>query len=143
MSVPYEGDSTKKNTHGLTGHNTKGGDGVWGESNPVAGRGVVGISDGGTGVWGDTKSGRAVVGVVRTQGDAVWGETKAGRGVVGACDGDGSGVWGETKSGRAVVGVVHTHGDAVWGETKSGRGVVGVCQGQDPRHLTATAPTEL
>lgn len=131
MSVPYEGDSNVKGTHGLTGHNSKGGDGVWGEAGPVAGRGVVGISDEGTGVWGDTKSGRAVVGVVRTQGDAVWGETKAGRGVVGVSDGDGVGVWGETKSGRGVVGVVETHGDAVWGETKSGRGVVGVCNGQD------------
>jgi hypothetical protein len=120
MSTPYEGDSKTKGTHG-----------VWGESNPVAGRGVVGLSDSGTGVWGDTKSGRAVVGVVRTQGDAVWGETKTGRGVVGACDGDGSGVWGETNSGRGVVGVVHTQGDGVWGETKVGRGVVGVCQGQD------------
>jgi hypothetical protein len=131
MSAPYEGDSAAKGTHGLTGKNTKGGDGVWGESDPVAGRGVVGVSDAGTGVWGDTKSGRAVVGVVHTQGDAVWGETKTGRGVVGACDGDGSGVWGETNSGRAVVGVVRTQGDAVWGETKAGRGVVGVCQGQD------------
>lgn len=131
MSNPYEGDSKVKGTHGLTGRNTKGGDGVWGEANPVAGRGVVGVSDDGTGIWGDTKSGRAVVGVVRTQGDAVWGETKSGRGVVGVSDGEGTGVWGETKSGRGVVGVVQTHGDAVWGETKSGRGVVGVCNGQD------------
>jgi hypothetical protein len=131
MSAPYTGNSNVKGTHGLTGDNSKGGDGVWGESNPVAGRGVVGVSDGGSGVWGDTKTGRAVVGVVRTMGDAVWGETKSGRGVVGVSDGDGTGVWGATKSGRGVVGVVDIHGDAVWGETNSGRGVVGVCHGED------------
>jgi len=131
MSAPYSGISTVKGTHGLTGDNSKGGDGVWGEANPNPGRGVVGVSDGGTGVWGDTKTGRAVVGVVRTSGDAVWGETKSGRGVVGVSDGDGTGVWGETKTGRGVVGVVDSQGDAIWGEAKSGRGVVGVCRGTD------------
>jgi hypothetical protein len=34
MSAPYQGDSAKKNTHGLTGQNTKGGDGVWGSRTP-------------------------------------------------------------------------------------------------------------
>jgi len=131
MSVPYAGDSTTKGIHGLTGDNTKGGDGVWGEANPAPGRGVVGVSDAGTGVWGETKTGRAVVGVVDKNGDAVWGETKGGRGVVGVCDSDGTGVWGETKTGRGVVGVVDKQGDAVWGETKLGRGVVGVCHSAD------------
>jgi hypothetical protein len=128
MSAPFEGDSNKKGQPGIVGKNTSGGDGVWGEADPKPGRGVVGVSDAGTGVWGDTKTGRAVVGVVRSQGDAVWGETKSGRGVVGVSEGDGTGVWGDTKTGRAVVGVVRSKGDAVWGETKSGRGVVGVSE---------------
>jgi hypothetical protein len=50
------------------------------------------------------KTGRAVVGVVRSQGDAVWGETKSGRGVVGVSEEDSTGVWGTSKSGAGVNG---------------------------------------
>jgi hypothetical protein len=132
MSKPYKGVSKTKGIPGIIGDNTAGGDGVWGEANasPTAGRGVVGVSDAGTGVWGDTRTGRAVVGVVRKSGDAVWGETESGRGVVGVSKGDGAGVWGDTQTGRAVVGVVQNNGDAVWGEAKTGRGVVGVSKGE-------------
>jgi hypothetical protein len=132
MSVPYKGVSKTKGIPGITGDNTAGGDGVWGEADatPTAGRGVVGMSDAGTGVWGDTQTGRAVVGVVRKSGDAVWGETASGRGVVGVSKADGTGLWGDTDTGRAVVGAVHNNGDAVWGETKAGRGVVGVTSGE-------------
>ena len=77
MSAPYKGQSSTKGIPGIIGDNTNGGDGVWGQANatPTPGRGLVGVSDSGAGVWGDTKTGRAVVGVVREKGDAVWGET--------------------------------------------------------------------
>src|SRR5512133_3502076 len=132
MSAPYEGDSAAKGTHGLTGKNTKGGDGVWGESDPVAGRGVVGVSDAGTGVWGETNSGRAVVGVVRTQGDAVWGETKAGRGVVGVCQGQDQGVWGTSEKGDGVHGETNSF---TWSAGVSGFAI-------NPRRLVPASSAE-
>jgi hypothetical protein len=129
MQVAWEGvtayadpasfQSSIQGTPGVIGNNGAGGDGVWGEAKPNPGRGVVGISGAGTGVWGDTQTGRAVVGVTRTQGDAVWGQTKTGRGVVGISEGEGVGVWADTQTGRAIVGVVHGNGVAVWGETNS------------------------
>jgi hypothetical protein len=139
MSAPYKGQSSTKGTPGIIGDNTNGGDGVWGQANatPNPGRGLVGISDAGTGVWGDSKTGRAVVGVVREKGDAVWGETKSGRGVVGVSEDDGTGVLGICKvagsgvhgvgESRNTTGVVgeSVEGLGVQGKSKSGRGLHG------------------
>ena len=128
MSVPYEGDSAKTNTPGLTGKNTALGVGVLGES--AKGRGVSGVSKTAQGVHGSSDAQAGVVG--ESNGfDGVYGVSKSNQasGVSGHND-TGTGVWGGSEGGRGVAGFSKTW-QGVYGFSDSQAGVVGESNGFD------------
>ena len=129
------GSTSNANANGVSGQNTSGGNGVYGESvsgNAVAGKSQSGnagwfASDGaGNGVWGQSVSGHGVAGTSQT-GDA--GSFTSG--------GAGNGVWGQSVSGHGVAGTSQTGdagsftsggaGNGVWGQSGDANrsGVVG------------------
>ena len=125
MSVPYEGDSAKKDTPGLTGKNTAGGIGVFGDS--AKGQGVAGSSKSWQGVYGHSEANAGVVGESDKM-DGVWGDSHA-QGFSGVSGRNshpkgGNGVWGGSDAGRGVAGFSKTW-QGVYGHSEANAGVVG------------------
>jgi hypothetical protein len=124
-----QGIASQTGRSGVTGINSGGGNGVFGQSQ--SGRGVVGTCSAGVGVSGESN-----------QGDGVQGNSNSGAGVAGA-SASGVGVHGanHTASDAAIFGINDTPGQqvpdgpnrkagagsGVWGHTKveKGAGVVG------------------
>ncbi|MDR3470664.1 MAG: hypothetical protein P4M09_03080 [Devosia sp.] len=121
MSDPIEGDSQNKDTPGLTGRNSVGGDGV------------LGSSENGAGVRGESRSAK---GVVTSHGfiggsDPVLGQTvgiygeSSQQGVLGHSD-VGTGVLGHTNSGVGVRGIGPAGSGFIAGVDASSQASVGV-----------------
>jgi len=125
-----QGIASQTGRSGVTGINSGGGNGVFGQSE--SGRGVAGTCNAGVGVFGEAN-----------QGDGVQGNSNAGAGVAGASV-SGTGVHGANHSASetAVFGINDTPGQqvppnskagagsGVWGHTRveKGAGVVGTVE---------------